>query len=343
MNHAAADTSRFRLELTRAGNASWPMFCLFLAGFGYLAYTAWFKEDTSDLPPGLMIVIYVAPLIMLVPAVVVAVNSFSRLVAITIDEQGVTLDFATRQEQRRWEEIGGALGQHDRSGRLRLLWVFDLDGNLVCYVSDGYSGFDNFCQRVFERVEPYTMQGLPEVFTRRDRAGAIKSLLYITSVIVGIGAFGWTAWEMHDRPLRLDREGVEGTAEIIEVFIDPEDNDQRVRYQVIDSAEPRPPLTTTLKETQRDRYRVGDEAGVLYIPDEPRNSRLAGQVEAPPHAALLANLPALVILLVVLGFLIKLELSSRGRKPMRRILDGHQKLIDHTTPKKQTASPRPRS
>jgi len=249
----------------------WAMAAVGLFGFAMLGFVL---AIVSDMDQFQMHTITTLPCILGVGAAGRAWNLFRTPTQIAVGEEGITIAGKSSRRTIAWEEMGWAKVETSGMSHTKLLKIYDHRGKLLTQLSEAIDEFPIFAKMVTERLASHPQEVAKAARKNVTRKGAWLSLAFgAFMALLGAAAIVMTYVE-READQRLQTKGILGTAEIVRRYTAPNGTTRRLEYRVTNeegqsglrNAEITPDVWKNLEGVT--------VAPVIYVPDEPENSRL---------------------------------------------------------------------
>jgi hypothetical protein len=236
---------------------------------------------------------------------------------VRVGPAGMSILFGNRARELPWGDVALAPTVDRALGGGKSLKLYGPDGRVLVTLPDALQGFEQLVANVQRRVSAKPHANSDAVATRRLRKRAAGLMV---GGVMALALGGVNAWLAYDnaRAARLLRESAEpGEATVVRKFVAPDGRTHRIEYRLasingasLENVEVNPLFWALMSEGQR--------VPVLYVPSDPRVSRLqigqiddAQQLSPPLHYGLSAAIAGLGVVFFAAG-LLELRKARRG-------------------------------
>lgn len=234
---------------------------------------------------------------------------------VSVGPTGIRLTGRNRTQVYGWNQIGWSSIQLLGLQKGRHLVVFDAKGGTIAKLSEAIEDFDSMAEIIAEYIAARGAARAESIQLAKARRSAV---LTATVGLVGIALGVYLAWSARDseRSARqLEELGVEGKARIEERFLAPNGVTPRLVYRITTPDGRSGSRNAEVKRAFWDALEGVETVRVLYVPEDPSNSRLVrGEVESGDllDQPIAAYGLSMMVVLMCLFFLASAVLMWRG-------------------------------
>jgi hypothetical protein len=194
---------------------------------------------------------------------------------VTVGPQGVTIEGKKGISSYTWQDIGWSTVSGQTPFYGRKLVLFSPQGKTLAKIGDGFENFESLRELVAEHIARKRGETAQKVQAGRlKKTAVLAGFMGFAMIAIGLG-LAWDARSKQRAARDLKERGILGKAEIVRRFIAPNGVTTRLEYRITTSDGKSGTRNAELNRLYWNTLEGATQVPVVYVPDDPENSRVA--------------------------------------------------------------------